>query len=194
MTSLRDLVVKNRSYRRFEENFYIPIEMLEEFVDLTRYGASGRNAQPLKYILSNTAEGNQLIFPSLTWAAYLKDWPGPAVGERPSAYVVMLLDKNISEQPLCDHGIAAQTILLAAVEKGLGGCILMSIKKDQLREALQIPASFEILMVIALGKPAEQVVIEPMPPNGDFKYWRDEQGVHHVPKRALKDIIWKKIS
>lgn len=194
MSSLRNLVIKNRSYRRFDEGYAIPLETLEEFVDLTRYGASGRNAQPLKYILSNTPEANQLIFPTLVWAAYLKDWAGPTEGERPAAYVVMLLDKNISEQPLCDHGIAAQTILLAAVEKGLGGCILMSIKKEQLREALQIPASFEILMVIALGKPAEQVVIEPLPSNGDFKYWRDEQGVHHVPKRSLEEIIWKKMS
>ncbi|MCX7987459.1 MAG: nitroreductase family protein, partial [Bacteroidales bacterium] len=119
-------------------------------------------------------------------------WPGPSEGERPTAYIVMLLDKNISEQPFCDHGIAAQTILLGAVEKGLGGCILMSIKKDMLREALQIPHTLEILMVIALGKPAEKIVIDPMPANGDFKYWRDEEGIHHVPKRSLSELIWRK--
>lgn len=190
---LRDLVIKNRSYRRFDESHVIPIETLEDLIDLSRYGASGRNAQPLKYILSNSPASNELIFPALAWAAYLKDWPGPSRGERPSAYVVMLLDKSISEQPLCDHGIAAQTILLGAVEKGLGGCILMSIKKDMLREALQIPSTFEILMVIALGKPVEQVVIEPLAAGGDFKYWRDDQGVHHVPKRSLEEIIWKKM-
>ncbi|MGC8823879.1 MAG: nitroreductase family protein [Bacteroidales bacterium] len=127
---LRDLVIKNRNYyRRFDESYTIPMQTLEALVDLSRYGASGRNAQPLKYILSNDPASNQLIFPALAWAAYLKDWPAPSEGEQPSAYVVMLLDKNISEQPLCDHGIAAQTILLGAVEKGLGECILMSIKK-----------------------------------------------------------------
>lgn len=191
---LRDLVIGNRSYRRFDESYSISMQTLEELVDLSRYGASGRNAQPLKYILSNAPASNELIFPALAWAAYLKDWPGPSKGERPSAYLVMLLDKNISEQPFCDHGISAQTILLGAVEKGLGGCILMSIKKDLLRDALQIPPSMEILMVIALGKPVEKVVIEPMPANGDFKYWRDEQGIHHVPKRSLEEIIWKRLS
>ncbi|MCX7985680.1 MAG: nitroreductase family protein, partial [Bacteroidales bacterium] len=120
MAMLKDLIVRNRSYRRFDESYKISIETLEEFIELTRYVASGRNAQPLKYILSNNPEINQLIFPALAWAAYLKDWPGPSEGERPTAYIVMLLDKNISEQPFCDHGIAAQTILLGAVEKGLG--------------------------------------------------------------------------
>ncbi len=188
--TLKDLVLLNRSYRRFDETHFFSIKELEELIDLTRYIASGRNAQPLKYILSYQPSTNNLIFPTLTWAAYLKDWDGPADGERPTAYIVMLLDKSISEQPLCDHGIAAQTILLGAVEKGWGGCILMSIKKQQLNEVLDIPTHFEILMVIALGKPIEKIVLEPMV-NGDFRYWRDENNVHHVPKRALNEIIWK---
>ena len=87
------------------------------------------NAQPLKYIISNNPEKNQLIFPTLAWAGYLKDWPGPIEGERPSAYLIMLGDKSISENFFCDHGIAAQSILLGAVEKELGGCIIMSIQR-----------------------------------------------------------------
>jgi nitroreductase len=186
---LRDLIVKNRSYRRFDQDVSISCETLRELVDLARLSASGANRQPLKYILSCDPEKNARIFACLAWAAYLKDWPGPAEGERPSAYVVVLLDTEIGLSGGVDHGIAAQSILLGATEKGLGGCIIASIQKDELRQALHIPARFEILLVLALGKPKEEVRIEPVGPDGDIKYWRDSQGVHHVPKRALEEII-----
>ncbi|HOJ15028.1 MAG TPA: nitroreductase family protein, partial [Deltaproteobacteria bacterium] len=125
----------------------------------------------------------------LGWAAYLTDWPGPAPGERPSAYIVILGDTVISRNFWCDHGIAAQSILLGAVEKGYGGCMIASIKKQQLMQALGIPERYEILLVIAIGRPAERVTIEPVGPQGDIRYWRDDQGVHHVPKRSLDEIV-----
>lgn len=183
------LVLKNRSYRRFYEDIHIERQILLDLIDLARLSASGRNAQPLKYIISNTSELNSKIFSALAWAGYLKDWDGPVDGEKPSAYIVMLLDKNISTNYFCDNGIAAQSILLGATEKGLGGCMIMSIKKEVLQKSLLIPEQYEILMVIALGKPKETVVLESMPENGDCKYWRDNQQVHHVPKRALKEIV-----
>lgn len=160
-----------------------------QLVDLARLSASGRNAQPLKYYLSNTNETNQLIFPHLSWAGYLTDWPGPAEGEKPSAYIIVLGDKIISENFFCDHGLAAQSILLGAVEAGLGGCIIMSIDKVKLKHALELAEHFEILMVIAIGKPVEKVIIEPVAANGSIKYWRTPDGVHHVPKRSLDDIV-----
>lgn len=188
MSTLKSLVLKNRSYRRFDESHPITIEALHEMVDAARLSASARNAQPLKYFLSNTPGTNEKIFPTLAWAGYLKDWPGPAHGERPAAYIVQLHDTNIPGNYFCDDGIAAQSILLTAVEKGLGGCIIASVKKDQLRQALDLPGHLEIIQVIALGKPAEKVVIEEMQ-EGDIKYWRDENGVHHVPKRPLEELI-----
>ena len=112
-----------------------------------------------------------------------------AEGQRPSAYIIILGDTEIAQNYFCDDGIAAQTILLGAVEKGLGGCILASIQREQLREALKIPSRYEILLVVALGKPAEQVIIEQLAPDGNIKYWRDDQGKHHVPKRSLKELI-----
>jgi len=102
---------------------------------------------------------------------------------------VVLGDTEITRSFGCDHGIAAQTILLGAVEKGLGGCMIASIDRDALRQALKIPERFEILLVLALGKPRENVVIETLKPDGDVKYWRDGDGVHHVPKRRLEDVI-----
>ncbi len=186
---VRDLILKNRSYRRFYQEAAIESETLRELVDLARLSASAGNRQPLKYILSCDPEKNALIFPNLAWAAYLKDWPGPSEGERPSAYIIILGDTEIHHSFLCDHGVAAQSILLGATERGLGGCMIASVKVDELRKALSIPPRYEIMLVLALGKPKEKVVIESVGPDGDIKYWRDSNSVHHVPKRSLDDII-----
>ncbi len=185
----KDLVLKNRSRRRFFQEVSIDKNTLRELVDLARCSASGANRQPLKYLLSCDPERNAKIFPQLYWAAALKDWPGPEEGERPSAYILILGDKEISQDFGVDHGIAAQTILLGAVEKGLGGCMLGAINRDGLREALALPDRFAILLVVALGKPKEEVVLETVGPDGRTAYWRDERGVHHVPKRPLEEII-----
>ncbi len=186
---LFNLVQKCRSYRRFEENYRINKETLMDLIKLARLSASAGNLQPLKYILSCTPETNRRIFPYLHWAAYLKDWPGPGEGERPAAYIIVLGDKEIAQVFGVDAGIASQNILLGAVEKGLGGCIIGSVDRDELRQEFKISERFEILHVIALGKPKETVVIEDIPPGGDIRYWRDEKGVHHVPKRPLEELI-----
>ena len=186
---IRELILKNRSYRRFHQEVSIELETLKELVDLARCSASAANRQPLKYILSCTPEKNALIFQNLAWAGYLTDWPGPSDGERPSAYIIVLGDTEISQSFGCDHGIAAQSILLGATDKGFGGCMLAAIQRDELRKALEIPSRYEVLLVVALGKPKEKVVLETLEPGGDFNYWRDSDNVHHVPKRPLADII-----
>jgi nitroreductase len=186
---LKDLVIQNRSYRRFYQDTVITLDTLKELVELARLSASGGNQQPLKYILSNEPLKNVIIFQTLAWARLIEGWGGPKVGERPSAYIIILHDKEVSPSYFCDQGIAAQTILLGAAEKDLGGCILGAIKKDELRKALNIAERYDILLVLALGKPREKVVIETVGTDGSTKYWRDLKEVHHVPKRALKDII-----
>lgn len=185
---IRELVLKNRSYRRFYEEEKIDKSTLEDLVDLARLSGTGANLQSLKYIISYDMEKNNKIYPHLKWAGYLKDWDGPEPGERPSAYVVVLLDTEISKNCFFDHGIASQSILLGATEIGFGGCIFASIDRKSLIEELNIPDKYEVLTVLALGKPKEIVVIEEMKEN-DVKYWNDEAKVHHVPKRNLKDII-----
>jgi len=188
---IKDLIRKNRTYRRFYEDVPVNRKTLEELVDLARLSASASNKQPLKYVLSCEKNKNDLIFPTLAWAGYLKDWSGPGEGEKPSAYIIMLNDTEITNNYWCDPGIAAQSILLGATEKGLGGCIFASVKRDELRSALKITERYEILYVLAIGKPKEKVVLETVGPEGDIKYWRDNQGVHHVPKRTLEEIIIK---
>lgn len=189
MDKLWDLVMKTRSYRRFDESFPIERSTLEELLSLARCTASAGNRQPLKYILSADPDRNDRIFSTLAWAGYLKNWDGPGPGERPTAYIVILVDKRIGENIWCDDGIVAQTILLGAVNMGLGGCMIGAIKKDNLREALEIQDHFRIQLVVALGKPAEKVVLEDLEPGGDIKYWRDQNDIHHVPKRMLEELI-----
>jgi nitroreductase len=186
---LAEIVRKNRSYRRFYQDVPVKLETLRELVDLGRLSASALNLQPLKYVLSCESKKNAVIFPNLGWAAYLKGWKGPEEGERPSAYIIMLGDTEISQSVGCDHGIAAQSILLGATERGLGGCMIATVNRKELSKALDIEPRYEIVLVIALGKPKETVIIEKIRPDGDVKYWRDGQGVHHVPKRALDDVI-----
>jgi nitroreductase len=188
---LRKLVEMNRSYRRFDQSHSIGEEVLMELVELARITPSSANLQPLKYMLSCTPERNDLIFPHLAWAGYLKEWPGPEEGERPSAYIVILRDKDISSAESCDHGIAAQTILLGAAENDLGGCMIGNISRGVFVNDLDIPEHLEVLLILALGKPIEEVKMEPVGDDGDMKYWRDDQGVHHVPKRSMEEIIVK---
>ena len=186
--NFKELVLKTRTYRRFEETHQISLDTLENLVDLARLSASGGNRQPLKYILSNKPEECEKIFSYLAWAAYLKDWPGPEKGERPSAYIIILGDRSLSDNFGIDHGIAAQSILLGATNEGLGGCIIASINRDELCNDLKIPDRYEVLLILAIGKPVEKVIIEKIK-DDDVKYWRDENGNHHVPKRNLKDLI-----
>ena len=188
--SIKDLVTKTRSYRRFDEEFKIEYKTLESLVALARLSASGANKQPLKYLIVNTSERCQKVFPALSWAGYLTDWPGPDKGERPTAYIIILGDKLISDSFGIDHGIAAQNIMLGATEAGLGGCMISSMKMDDLMDEFGIPETFEVLLVLALGKPVEKVIIEDLKED-DIKYWRDSGKTHHVPKRSLKEIIVK---
>ena len=185
---LKDLILKNRSYRRFHQEIPVPEDLLREMVEAARLSSSARNMQPLKYMLFSDPADCARIFPTLAWAGYLKDWPGPAEGERPAGYIVQLADLELATDWWCDDGIAIQSMLLTAVEKGFGGCIIGSVQREKLQALLEIPERYKILQVLALGKPAEQVVIDPVR-EGEIKYWRDQQGVHHVPKRSLEELI-----
>lgn len=183
-----DLVTRNRSYRRFQQDEPMSLQQLKSLVELARLSPSAGNLQPLKFILSNEQEKNSAIFSCLKWASYIEDWPGPAEGRRPAAYIILLGDTFIAKDFGCNHGIAAQSILLGATEMGFGGCMIASLLKDQLRASLKIPERYEILLVIALGVPRERVVIVDAK-DGEIKYWRDVNKVHYVPKRPLTELI-----
>ena len=187
---LRELVLKNRSYRRFFQDERIALEKLTSWIDLGRLSASGMNIQPLKYKIIIDSTTCDAVFENLAWAGYLKDWNGPEPGERPSAYVIVLGDTTIRPAFGIDPGIAIQSILLAAVEAGYGGCIIGSVQREKLAETVAIPETLQILYVLALGKPKELVQLEEIK-EFSIQYYRDDQMIHHVPKRKLEDIIIK---
>ncbi|KPK77306.1 MAG: nitroreductase [Phycisphaerae bacterium SM23_30] len=185
---IKDLILKNRSYRRFDARAALEEQTLRELVDLARQSGSAANMQPLRYILSWQAKRNALIFQHLRWAGYLEDWDGPVENERPTGYIIILAEAG-NKFVNFDAGIACQSMLLGATERGLGGCMFGSIDREELQRKLAIPAEFSIVLIVALGKPVEKVVLEEVGPDGSIKYWRDEQAVHHVPKRKLDHII-----
>jgi len=187
---IKNLIKKNRSYRRFHQDRRVDVDTLRELVDLARLSGSAANLQPLRYILACDPQINEQIFACLGWAAYLKNWPGPKEGEQPPAYIIILSDiAKANDYVGYDCGIASQSILLGAVEKGLAGCMLGSINRKKLNDILNIETQFKILLVIALGEPKEEVVIETVGHDNNIRYWRDDKEIHHVPKRELSDII-----
>lgn len=186
---LKDLVLKNRSYRKFDAFFEVKDTQLFELIDLARICPSAGNLQNLRFMPVWEKPHLNIVFDNLRWAAYLSYWDGPEPEQRPTAYILIISPIQTNKFHLTDAGIAAQTILLGAAEKGLGGCILGSVNRQEIQERLGIPEGMEVSLVLALGKPAEKVVIEDVTDPDDIEYWRDPDNVHHVPKRALDDLI-----
>lgn len=184
---LKELVRKNRSYRRFDGKHQINIKTLIELINLARFCASAANIQPIRFHLSNSATTNSKIFETLSWAGFLTDWDGPEEDETPSAYIT-LLSESTPKYLLYDAGIVSQTILLGASELGLGGCIIGSIDKDKLKENLNFSFNYNIISVIALGKPIEEVKLHDTSDETRLRYWRDEN-IHYVPKLKSEKLV-----
>jgi nitroreductase len=188
--TFKDLVIKNRSYRRFENSCRIEKEVLYDLIDDATKVASAANLQVLRYVVSNTKKENDEIYRCLNWAGYLTDWDGPSPHERPCAYIILTAKDVYKNYSQLDAGIAAQTILLSAVEKGYGGCMIASINKELLSRTIGLEEEDSILLCIALGRPIEEVVLEEID-SGNVEYWRDDKQIHHVPKRDVQEVIKK---
>lgn len=189
---MQEIIARTRTFRRFVEKEAINTATLHELIDLARLGGSARNGQPWQYMIANSPKICERIFPYLGWAKYLTDWNGPIEGERPSAYILCLLNKNRLKGPESeaqfDLGVASQNLLLGAMEKRIGGCRIGAFNA-QLASLFKLPDHLRLSLVIALGKPRETVIVEECIDEDDVRYWRDEQGVHHVPKRSLKSCL-----
>ncbi len=170
------------------------MQTIEELVQLARLCPSAANRQPLRFILSTSAQDNAAIFDTLKWAAYLTDWNGPAEGERPTAYVIIVNTQKGWDSAKYDQGIMAQTMLLGAVEKGLGGCMIGAFDRGKLAEHCGLSEEMEPCLILALGKPVETVRVTALPEDGSIRYYRDEAGVHYVPKRDMSELILQKKS
>ena len=183
-------ITSRRTIRKYAQKD-VPQEVLLRCVDSARLSPSGANRQPLKYIIVNDKELTKEVFSTLKWAGYLPDYQ-PSEHEMPRAYIVITLDKSISENSGHDAGIVAMSISMVAYDAGLGSCILGAVNREKLKEILKVPDGSDIVLVVALGYPAENPVADKVK-DGDIKYWLDEKGVLHVPKRSLEEIIkWNK--
>ena len=188
---LRELVLKNRSFRGYDSSRKIQREELLQMVDCARLAASTVNLQPLKYVLVNEPEAVAAVQKTTKWAKGLAEMNLPYPGTEPTAFIVICQDLSVSDNMqrfIRDVGIAAQTILLAATEMGLGGCMIGNYNKENLAEALELDARLEPMLVIAIGKPAEEIRLVAVGEDGSTAYYRDENGVHYVPKRSLEDV------
>nr|WP_320114349.1 nitroreductase family protein [uncultured Desulfuromonas sp.] len=189
----RGLIEKTRNYHYFVESEKVTEDVLRELVDCARLApsTSNLNMQPLRYLISCEEERNEKIFETLSWQGYLRGWGGPIKGVKPTGYIIILGDKTVCSSYVADQGIAAQSILLGATNKGLGGCIAAKVQRRKLREALDLPTRYEILLVVAIGKPGEEIILEHQEPGADAYGWHDDQGNYHLPKRGLDSIILK---
>lgn len=188
-TQIEAILKADRSVRRFDESRAVDPHQLRALVGLTRYCASGRNLQPLRYRIVSDREECAALFPALAWAGYYTDWAGPAEGERPVAYIVQCLDTSLTTNPMCDEGLNLQAITLGATALGLGGCIIKAFKREMVEKALGLPAHLEPRYVLALGYPAEKVRIVDLGSDGDYKYYRDGDDTQCVPKRSLDELL-----
>ncbi len=186
---LRDLLRFDRSVRRFDASRTIDRDTLVSLVELTRYCASSQNMQPLRYIIVDEKTGKDRLFPLLRWARHLKDWPGPAQSERPSAYLVQLTDTRIAPSLLCDCGLQLQAITLGAAALGISGCIIRNFTPDEVHSALGLEDFYKVEYVLALGYSAETVRLEDLAPGADYSYYRLPDSTHVVPKRPLGELI-----
>lgn len=179
-------ITNRRTIRKYTSKA-VSKEILLKCVDAARLSPSGANRQPLKYIVVNDQELLKVVFCTLSWAGYLPEYQ-PSEEEMPRAYIVMLLDKNIRQNCGHDAGIAAMSISMVAYDEGLGSCILGAVDREKLRGILNVPDGLDIVLVVALGYQDENPIADEVR-DGDIKYWLDENGVLHVPKRDLKDIV-----
>lgn len=187
------LVESDRTVRRFKENETVGRDALESLVEVARLCHSGRNLQPLRYAVVIDVEERDRLFGNLKWAGYFADWDGPEKGERPADYLVQCLDTRFGKDCLCDDGLQLQAITLGARTMGIGSCIIKAFNVAGVSEALGLDPRYSPRYVVALGYPAEEVVLETMESgdDADYKYFRTPDGKHHVPKRPLGEIILK---
>ena len=188
---LRDLAIKSRSYRIFDENYKLKRDDLVDLIELTRYCPCGKNNQSLRFIPIYQEETLREIYPCLSWAAYLNDWNGPIKGQRPTGIILIVSKNGKLDDPIiaADMGIFSQTIMLGAVEKNLGGCMIRAINRSRIRQIINLPQDYTIHMALAIGKPTQEVIIEDINEGDDIKYWMDKDNTHHVPKIKLNDLI-----
>lgn len=187
-----DLVKQARSHRGFRQDRKVTRQELEHLVECARFTPAARNDQVLKYYLAEEPETVAAIQPLTKWAGALAELHLPRKGAEPVAYIVICLDGSLAENPAPyqrDVGIVAQTMLLAAAEMGLNGCMIGSFAAGELREKLGLPEAIKPQLLLALGEGTDRIVMTDVGEDGSTTYYRDAEDTHYVPKRTLEQLI-----
>lgn len=187
-----DLVKQARSHRGFRQDRKVTRQELEHLVECARFTPAARNDQVLKYYLAEKPETVAVIQPLTKWAGALAELHLPRKGAEPVAYIVICLDGSLAENPAPyqrDVGIVAQTMLLAAAEMGLNGCMIGSFAAGELREKLGLPEAIKPQLLLALGEGTDRIVMTDVGEDGSTTYYRDAEDIHYVPKRTLEQLI-----
>lgn len=191
--TLIELLKRNRSYRRFDRSVRPSQELMASWIEGLRYTASARNMQPLKYLLVTDDALCHTLSQSVVWAGYLTEWAGPSENERPTAFVVQLLDTRLASNARFDEGLQLEALGLMAVESGFGACIFLSFDPKRIAAILDLPEYLTPISIVAIGKPIEEVEIRDVDAEANIRYYRDEEGRHYVPKRKREELIYRTI-
>ena len=181
-------IISRRTRRKFKQEKIDP-EILKKLVNAGRLAPSGANLQSLEYLVIDKKDLKEKIFPNLAWAGYIRPEGDPEEGERPAAYIIILADRKINPAPGMDIGASAENISLAAREEGIGCCWIGAFKKKEINEVISVPENLSTELILALGYPMEKPVSEDMKRGSSIKYYKDDSGNLHVPKRRLEDIL-----
>ncbi len=182
-------IISRRTIRKFKQE-PISESILEKILEAARLAPSASNLQPCEFIVVNEQKLRDDLFTALKWAGYIAPKGNPAFDERALTYIIVITDtKRSPSWGIIDAASAIENMSLTAWNEGVGSAWLGAIDKDKIRSMLRVPDNYNVDFVLALGYPKEKPVIEEC--KGDIKYWKDEKGTLHVPKKSLKNIVHK---
>ena len=186
--SIYEMIISRRTIRKFKQE-KIDHEMLKKIVNAGRLAPSAANLQPLEYLIIDDEELKKKVFPNLAWAGYIKPEGDPGEDERPVAYIIILADKKINPAPERDIGASVENMNLISQEEGIGCCWIGAFKAKEINNIIGVPANLSAELILAMGYPLEKPVSEDIEKGSSIKYYKDDSGTLHVPKRRLKDIL-----
>jgi nitroreductase len=183
-----DTICSRRSVRKFLQT-PVSMDTLMHMVNAARLAPSAANQQPCEFIVVMESGMVDAMFPYLKWADAISPFGIPGELERPTAYILVLIDLHKKKKGgEVDAAAAIENMLLTAAEEGMGTCWLGSFSHKKIKGQFRIPHHMKLQAVVAVGFPAERPLTVEM--HSSMKYWKDEHGVLHVPKRKLEDICF----
>ncbi len=184
--TLDALLARNRSYRGYDKKVVVGMSTLEKIVAVNTKIPSARNQQVLRFKLVTRDSGADKVLANIKMGGALPELHLPFEGTEPEAFIIVCSTEPESKLVDIDLGIAAQSMLLKAVDLGLNGLMIGAFNKSAITEAFALPC--EPLLILAVGKGAETIRLTEIREGESHRYYR-ENGIHYVPKVSLSDLL-----